>query len=174
MMLHVAFSQTQRPQDLVYFNGSASVTTNSPFNPNNQQITFQFRTCLGGELFSLSDSGKSVSLSVNNTGSVIVTWNSGTGEESAAVGSMYNVNTWTLIDIRTVFGAIVVSVRNQNGEDAVIVDLPSLAPTNGFVLGTGYTGCLEEVQGIGLASSISWSSVSWGECPLNNQVDCSE
>ena len=174
MLLHIALSQTQRPQDLVYFNGSASVTTNSGFNLSSQQITFQFRTCLGGELFSLTDSGKSVSLSLNDSGSLVVTWNSGTGEETMTVGGLYNLNVWTLVDIQSVSGLMVLSIRDLYGEIAEIVDLPSLAPVNGFVLGTGYTGCLEEVQGISLANSIAWSAVSWGECPLNEQVGCGE
>ncbi|XP_030853421.1 mucin-19 isoform X3 [Strongylocentrotus purpuratus] len=174
LVLHTVLSQTEGPQSLVFFNGTATVETNTIFSAQGQ-ITLQFRTCTGGELFSQTNGDQTIAVSINETGSIRIRWNSGSGTKETAVGEGFNDNLWTIIDFVYVGNSLVLRVRDEAIELATFIKNPTLldlALSPVMVLGTGFTGCMEEIVGIDFANAVSWSNARWGVCPLDQDIGC--
>ncbi|XP_063966506.1 protein crumbs homolog 1-like [Lytechinus pictus] len=174
MVLQIAFSQTPGPQNLVYFDGTATVTTNAIFSPQGQ-ITMQFRTCTGGELFSQTNGDQMIAVSINATGSINIRWNSGSGAMETSMGRGFNDNLWTIIDFVYVGESLVLRVRDEAIELATVIKNPTLLDlvlSSTMVVGAGFTGCIEEIVGIDFANAVSWPNARWGECPLDEDIGC--
>ncbi|XP_030853956.1 protein crumbs homolog 1 isoform X2 [Strongylocentrotus purpuratus] len=174
LVLHTVLSQTEGPQNLVFFNGTATVETNTIFSAQGQ-ITLQFRTCTGGELFSQTNGDQTIAVSINETGSIRIRWNSGSGVMETAVGEGFNDNLWTIVDFVYVGESVVLRVRDEAIELATFIKNPTLldlALSPVMVLGTGFTGCMEEIVGIDFANAVSWSNAGWGVCPLDQDIGC--
>ncbi|XP_072176797.1 uncharacterized protein [Diadema setosum] len=140
-------------------------------------MVFQFRTCTGGEIFSQTKNGQSIAVSIGgDDGAMTISWNDGSGEQEVTAGAGFNDNRWTMAEFVFNGEALVVGLRDDTARVGTVIRDPSLLGLDlsgtDLVVGSGFTGCLEEVSGLSLAGATDYEDVTWGECALENQYDC--
>ncbi|PNF36740.1 Protein crumbs [Cryptotermes secundus] len=154
-----------------FFNGSSYVRLFSPISLHGH-TGLSFRTCVGGELFSQTNGGNSISLDVQTDRLLFSVMVQGQNFDTQ-LNVRFLDNNWHTVNLLYRLGNLTLSVMGHSQVvanstyNSEVLNHPELSNENSvLIVGKGFTGCLLEGPSIVFSRPLVQAhNVEWGPCP---------